>query len=92
MLLERAASVWVSVMRFHSSNVFIAVAIAMTTAFFSLAASNFVVAVPYMSTIFCDSQYSLCNAPMQDCHATHCWACVHSYNGNNFRYNRDVRP
>ena len=51
MLLERAASVWVSVMRFHSSNVFIAVAIAMTTAFFSLVASCiFVVAVPFFRT------------------------------------------
>ena len=83
---------WVSVMRFHSSNVFIAIAIAMTTAFFLRVASVFVVAVPCISTVFCDSQYSLCNAPMQDCHAAHCRACVHSYNDDEFRYIRDVRP
>ena len=42
MLLERAASVWVSVMRFHSSNVFIAIAIAITTAFFLRVTLKFV--------------------------------------------------
>ena len=92
MLLERAASVWVSVMRFISSNVFIAIAIAITTAFFLRVASVFVVAVPCISTVFCDSQYSLGNAQMQECHVALCRTGMHSYNVDVFRCIRDVRP
>ena len=90
--LKELLSVMGFLLRFNSSNVSIALSSAMTTAFISLIFVNLLLPVSHISTVFLDSHYSLCNAPINVSHVGHCVTLAHSFNGNGFQFMARVKP